>query len=187
MTTGTVSDRQQTEKEMVERAQKHPAAFRYIYEAHFKDVFRFVYKRVGEAELAKDITQTVFVKALQALPRYKYRGAPILSWLFRIAINECLDFFRKSKKSREVVLDQALAEALYEELIGTSQREEWLEKLPAILSQLKPDEVTFLELRFFESRSFEEVAAIQGTTETNAKIKTYRILERVRKLFETRS
>ena len=56
-------------------------------------------------------------------------------------------------------------------------------KLPHILERLKEEELEVIELRFLEGRPFKEVAEILGITETYAKVKTYRILEKMKKLF----
>ena len=61
--------------------------------------------------------------------------------------------------------------------------EEWLERLPALLDGLKPQDLELIELRFFESKSFKDIGFILGITENNAKTRTYRILKRIKKRF----
>jgi len=55
-------------------------------------------------------------------------------------------------------------------------------KLIKALSQLKEDKLNLIEMRFFEKRSFKEIASILGITENNAKVKTYRALDEVKKM-----
>jgi RNA polymerase sigma-70 factor (ECF subfamily) len=171
------------EEDLIRKAADDPQAFQPLYEAHFKKVFLFVLHRVGDKDLAGDLTQQVFVNALTHIGRYQFRGLPFTAWLFRIAVNQCNDYFRKSKRSRVVVLEDSDVENLYEELTADQTHEEWAKRLPVILEQLNQDDLQVIELRFFEGRAFKEVAEILGITETYAKVRTYRILERMKKLF----
>jgi RNA polymerase sigma-70 factor, ECF subfamily len=171
------------EEEVIKQSQKEPKAFRPLYEKYFKPIYVFVLHRVGSKELAGDITSQVFLKALLKLHQYQFRGLPFSSWLFRIAVNECNDFFRKHKRERMVVLDEKHAEVLYEEMFGSDHMEELKTKLPLILERLSPDELMFIELRFMDARPFAEISEILGITENYAKVKTYRVLDKMKKLF----
>lgn len=174
------------EEEVVAKSKRDPSAFKYMYEKYFKRVFLFVYHRVGDKDISSDITSQVFLKALQRLNQYSFRGLPFSSWLFRIAVNECNDFFRRTKRSRLVILEEQHSEILYEEMFGQETMEELKAKLPNVLQSLKEDELQVIELRFLEGRPFREVAEILGITEIYAKVKTYRILGKMKKLFVSR-
>ena len=171
------------EEKVILESRNNPLAFRTLYENYFKKIFLFVLHRVGDRELAADITSQVFLKALQKLHQFQFRGVPFSSWLFRIAVNECNGFFRKNKRERFVVMEDEHTEVLYEEMFGSDALEELKSKLPNILERLRQDEMEVIELRFLEGRPFKEVGEILGITETYAKVKTYRILEKMKKLF----
>lgn len=171
------------EEEWIRKAIANPDSFRPLYEAYFKKVYLFVLHRVGDKDLAGDLTQQVFLNALTHLGRYQFRGLPFSAWLFRIAINQCNDFFRKTKRNRTVALEESSVENLYAELTADQTLEEWENRLPAILERLEQDELYIIELRFFEARPFKEIADILGITENNAKVRTYRILEKMKNLF----
>jgi RNA polymerase sigma-70 factor, ECF subfamily len=181
--TDITSNTQRQEDEWIKQAIASPDAFRPLYEAYFKKVYLFVLHRVGDKDLAGDLTQQVFLSALTHLGRYQFRGLPFSAWLFRIAINQCNEFFRKTKRNRTVVLEDASVENLYTELTADQTLEEWEKQLPAILEKLEQDELYVIELRFFEVRPFKEIADMLGITENNAKVRTYRILEKMKKLF----
>ena len=123
------------------------------------------------------------MKALMALGKFQFPGLPFSAWLYRIAINECNEYFRKTKRTRWVVVEESCEEAFYEELTAGNTRDELHKKLPTILQQLAPEHLQLIELRFFEGRSFKEVSNILGITETHAKVKTYRVLKKMKKLF----
>jgi RNA polymerase sigma-70 factor (ECF subfamily) len=171
------------EVEALLQSQTDPQAFKPIYQKYFKRIFLFVLHRVGDRATASDITQQVFLKALAGLRKFQFRGLPFSAWLYRIAINECNDFFRQSKKIRVVTIEEADVNHLYEELTQDITVEQLHQKLPHILQKLDPQELYFLELRFFENHSFREVGEILGLSEVNAKVKTYRILDKMKKLF----
>lgn len=171
------------EEEIIEKAKKDPQAFRIIYEKYYKKIFLFILHRVGEKDNSADIASQVFLKAMMNLEHYTFRGLPFSSWLYRIAVNECNNFFRKNKRDRLVMLEDEHVEHLYDEMFGDNIQEELRQKLPLILEKLKPDELHLIELRFLEGRPFKEVGEILNITETYAKVRTYRILEKMKKLF----
>src|SRR5260221_9610115 len=71
-----------------------PEAFGQIFDEFHGAIFRFVASRVGSPSDAEDLTQLVFVKAIEALPRYEARGVPFGGWLFRLARNATIDYSR---------------------------------------------------------------------------------------------
>jgi RNA polymerase sigma-70 factor (ECF subfamily) len=178
-------DQQQvvSEEEAIRRSLTDPEAFRVLYEAYFKRIYLFVFHRVGEKELAADITQQVFLNAMSNIHKYEFRGLPFSSWLFRIAVNQCTDFFRKNKKMRMVILEDPNIRELYEDLTEEQSWGEWEKKLPSVLEQLAIEDLKLIELRYFEQRPFREVSEIMGLSETNTKVRTYRILQKMKKLF----
>ncbi|HYC85179.1 MAG TPA: sigma-70 family RNA polymerase sigma factor [Chryseosolibacter sp.] len=171
------------EEEIIEKAKNNPQAFRAIYERYYKPIFLFVLHRIGQKEQSADITSQVFLKALVNINAFTFRGLPFSSWLYRIAVNECNSYFRKNKRARLVVLEDFHVANLYEEMFGENFQEEMKARLPVILEKLKPDELQVVELRYLEGRPFREVAEILNITETYAKVRTYRILEKMKKLF----
>jgi len=171
------------ETALILKAQHDPAEFRSLYNLYFKEIFRYIFKRLGDKELTADLTQQVFLSALTNLSKYQFRGAPFAAWLYRIASNLCMDYFRKSKRVRHVVIEEATLINLVDELTSDQTVEEWHKRLPQILELLSEPELQLIELRFFEARPFKEVAEILNLTETNAKVRTYRVLDKMKKLF----
>jgi RNA polymerase sigma-70 factor (ECF subfamily) len=167
----------------IAQAKLDPTAFKPLYEKYFKKIYLFILRRVGDNELAGDLAQQVFLKALSNIGTYEDRGFPLSVWLFRIAINQCNEFFRKSKATRLVVLTDESVEKVYEEVTNDQTLQDWGERLPAILEELNADDLYIIELRFFEVMAFKEIGAMLGISETYAKVRTYRILEKMKKLF----
>jgi RNA polymerase sigma-70 factor (ECF subfamily) len=168
------------ELKQIEAAKKDPRQFRYLYDKYFKQIFLFVNRRIDEENLSADVTQNVFLKALQHLKSYEHRGVPFSAWLYRIASNEVAQHFRDHAKVRTVCLETGdVDEMLEEKDAGFDPQKR--EQVFAAIKKLPPADLEMVEMRFFEKRSFREIAEIKGITENNAKVKTYRILERVKK------
>jgi RNA polymerase sigma-70 factor (ECF subfamily) len=175
----------ESERQILMLAVKDRTAFKPIYEKYFKTIFLFVHKRVGDKEVSGDITQQVFLKALVQLDKFQFRGVPFSAWLYRIALNECNDYFRKTRKHRQVVVDDAQVEGLFEEMQTEDSPIDLLGRLQEILQTLSPPELELVELRYFESMAFRDIAGIYGITENHAKVKLYRVLEKLKKSLMT--
>ena len=86
------------EAELITRTQKGDTeAFTPIVHRYQERIYKLIYRWVRHHEAAEDLCQEVFLKAWQALPRFK-RGSLIYSWLYRIAVNCCKDYLRKQKR-----------------------------------------------------------------------------------------
>ena len=87
------------ESKQVEAAKSDPAAFKDIYQKYHEQVFRYAYQRTGDKEISFDITSQIFLKVLTNLNKYKSRGLPFGSWLFRIARMRFINCFATTKRS----------------------------------------------------------------------------------------
>lgn len=175
------------EKEWIAAAQKKPEAFDKLYDRYFERVFQFVFRRCDDESLAADLTSQTFFKALQNIKRYEYRGLPFSAWLYRIATNELNKHYRRNKSRMVFSLEEAPMLKMMEQAAGTmpEEREEQLQQLLAFFRELPASDVMVLELRFFEEKSFKEIAYILNVSTSGAKMKTYRALERLRKIFHS--
>lgn len=171
----------EAEVEVIKAAQEDPRKFAPLYDKYYLPIFRYVFQRVSDEETAADITSQVFAKAIVNLPKYQFRGVPFGAWLFRVAGNELNQLFRKNKAERLVHAKTEQLEQIIEES-DTEKGQEQLELLIEGLRELKPEELELIELRFFEKRSFREVGEILDLTENNAKVKTFRVIQKLKKL-----
>jgi len=173
------------EAQQIKAAQKDPKAFAPLYEAYFMRIYRYVWQRVTDDAIAGDITSQVFAKALQKLPDYKYQGVPLGAWLFRVAQNELNQLFRSRKNKRSIAVDTEQLGHLFvadEEETSYTFSDNQKQDLIEAIRELKPAEIELIELRFFEQRSFKEIGDILELTENNAKVKTFRVVKKLRGL-----
>ena len=104
------ADGQATIEQLVRDAQKgDPAALAALYEHFFDRIYRYVYFKSGSHAEAEDITGDVFVKMLESIHSFKWQGHPFSSWLFRIAHNLIVDYFRRTARKKTVPLEAAAA------------------------------------------------------------------------------
>ena len=172
------------ELEWIRLAKVNPAHFAPLYKRYHEQIFRYIYLRMEDDEMAYDITSQVFVKAIQHISTYEYRGVPFSSWLYRIAKSELYQSFRDKQANRMINVDTMQLGHIVDEL---EEENDELNKKRLVkgLAQLKEKEIQFIEMRFFEKRSFKEIGEILGITENNAKVKTFRVLEKLKSIVKS--
>ncbi len=179
------TDALQAEWQEIQAAQSDPAQFRVLYIRYYDPIFRYVFRRTADETVTADLCSQVFLRALQNLSDYEYRGVPFSAWLYRIAGNEIAQYYRSTKRNRVVSAPEETLPELAEEMEVTPELA-WTEVLPELLDTLPEQDLRLIELRFFEQRPFKEVADILEIRESNAKVKTYRILRRLKKTLVAR-
>lgn len=178
--------KQEIEEELIliEQAKKNPRHFSHLYERYHEQVFVFVYRRCGDYDVAGDLSSQVFLKAIHNLEKYVFRGVPFIAWLLRVASNEVNMYFRKNKNKRTISIEDAGIHKLSVEVEEQSDIQYLTELLVEKIDELKDSEVTLLELRYFERRSVKEVAYILNESESNIKVKSHRVIKKLKKLMQ---
>jgi len=179
----TNADKLTEEEKEILAAQQNGAQFQPLYNRYYEQILKFVYQRVTTRDDAYDITQQVFLQAMLSLKKYELRGFPFSSWLYRIAINELNKAFRKNEKQRGINLDEEHLHSISSEVDGNNADEREQIVVDA-LTTLEEDDFQLVEMRFFEKRSFKEIGEILEIAEATAKMRVYRILERLKPLVE---
>ncbi len=172
----------QREKEQILKAQANPAEFEPLYHIHYPRVLGFIYNRVSDLETAYDLASQTFVQVLQALPKYVVTGAPFSFWIIRIAKSVLAKYYQTSGKQISVAItDEALQKMEDDPEFSTEIR---FEAISLVLQTLGINDLELIQLRFFESYSFKEIALILKISENNAKVKTFRVIEKIKKLLK---
>jgi len=173
------------ENHLVEEAKRDINRFNVIYDRYFEALFAFIYRRTDDEQLTDDLVSQTFLKAMQNLSKYEFRGLPISAWLFRIATNELNKHFNRYKKERIFSLE----EDMVRNIISSENEDENDEKvaiLIKILKEIPTDMMEVLELRFFEGKGFKEISYILDITESGAKMRTYRALDKLKNYFNVK-
>lgn len=172
------------DSQLVQLAKQDRAQFKTLYDKYYQPIFCFVLNRCNDKATATDLCSEVFLKAMMQLERYEDRGFPFSSWLYKIAINACHDHFKDESKKRYVVIEGQMENELFAEL---SDQPHWLDDyrdhLAPALRQLSQNDLELIELRFFEKKSFREIGFYYDITANNAKVRTYRVIDKLKDIF----
>jgi RNA polymerase sigma-70 factor (ECF subfamily) len=135
--------------------------------------------RVRERADADDLVQRVFLKMIEALPRYEARGVPFAAWAFRLARNTVIDFerTRRSHEPLDSVLERPSDAASPDEL---AELEAERAEVRAALLTLTPDQQDVVTYRFFAGLSPAEIGALMGRREGSIRALQFRALESLR-------
>jgi len=176
------AEKQHEEMLEIEEAKKNPAKFEALYVRYHEQIFRYVYQRMDDKDEAKDVTQQIFLKAITNLKNYEYKGVPFASWLYRIAKSETMEAHRQNQKTRAVNIDDThIADVMGE--LGEKEIDKvelYGDKLADAIAELEDDDLQLIEMRFFEKRSFKEIGEILEITENYAKVRTYRVIDKLK-------
>jgi RNA polymerase sigma-70 factor (ECF subfamily) len=155
-------------------------AFGQLFDHFHLPVYRYVASRVRRPSDAEDLTQLVFVKALEALPRYESRGIPFGGWLFRLARNAVIDHVRTSHEHADLAqsVEQAGADAGPDELAVIRQE---IEAVRSALATLTDDQRDAISLRFFAGLSAREAAEAMGKQEGTIRGLQFRAIAALRR------
>lgn len=138
-------------------------AFARLYEAYYDRVFRYIFLRVGNRADAEDYTAEVFIKVLESLNSFKWRGLPFSAWLFRVAHNQLVDRVRQRKRQPVVYLDEDFSHPSdHVDVSDVVVQKLSAEALWAMLEKLTDNQRQVLTLRFGAGLSLEETAAALG-------------------------
>jgi RNA polymerase sigma-70 factor (ECF subfamily) len=155
---------------LVERAQAGDReAFGEIYERLSPKVYNYLYHHANaRVQLAEDLTEEVFVKVLEKMAHYQDRGLPFVSWVYRIAHNHLVDYFRTQPKQGTVSIEDCyeLAESRAEKVLDQTLTHTELSKA---LKHLTDEQRRVVILRFLQGLNVLETARVIGKSEDAVK------------------
>ncbi|MBE2221721.1 MAG: sigma-70 family RNA polymerase sigma factor [Anaerolineae bacterium] len=150
----------QRDNELVKRAQQGDiTAIGALYDRHQMHIFRFVWSRVGNQQLAEDLTGETFTRMVSGLSGYKINETPFRAWLYRIARNLVTDEFRKRQGKTAVPLQDVETMISFEtnpDIVAENNLT--LATVQEALAALDPTQREVVELRFLAGYSLQEVA-----------------------------
>jgi len=165
---------------LVEASQRgDPEAFGSLFDVYHGPVYRYVAARVGPND-AEDLAQLVFVKALEALPRYESRGVPFGGWLFKLARNVVIDHVRTRRELAplDLLVERPHPDDGPDELAVLRQE---LDSVAHSLRRLTPEQREAIELRFFAGLSAKEAAVAMNRQEGTIRGLQFRAIAALRR------
>ena len=168
------------EELLLKEVKNDPQKFGEIYEAFYKNIFGYVFRRTTNYDAAKDIAAETFLKAFASIHKFKWRNISILHWLYRIATNELNKYFNSRKympdslgRIREEysvdITDYSNAETERIQLEEDLDKHKEFMRVNGLLKKLHVKHQDVISLRFFEQKSIKEIAIILNKKEGTVK------------------
>ncbi len=173
----------QDEESLVQRAMQYDQqAFAQLYEAHFDRIYRYVAFKIGDRTEAEDMTQQVFLNAIKSISSFKWKkGTPFSAWLYRIAHNQIVDYFRKKTKFPTVSIVDSVVDRDPALHLLVEQKLE-VEQLTLAANKLTRAQREVISLRFAAELSIAEVALIMGKSQGAVKALQHSAIVALRKV-----
>jgi RNA polymerase sigma factor, sigma-70 family len=179
------------EEALLKEIKKDPRRFGELYEAFYKDIFGYAFRRTRQYDVAKDIAAETFLKAYTRIGGFKWQNTSMLHWLYKIATNEINKYCRSRRYTPESLnriqeeygvdlTDYSNAETdriLLEEEMSKHQE---FAKVQELVAKLDPKYQDVISLRYYEHKSIREIAIILGKKEGTIKSLLSRGLDKVR-------
>ncbi|MEW6510742.1 MAG: RNA polymerase sigma factor [Bacteroidota bacterium] len=168
------------EETLLKDIQNDPQKFGDLYDAYYKNIFGYAYRRTANYDVAKDIAAETFLKAYIGIGRFTWRNISVLYWLYKIATNEINKYFRSRKyepESLHRVLEEygvdvthySNAESERIMLEEDLQRHREFVKLHELITTLDTKYQDVISLRYYEQKSIREIAVILRKKEGTVK------------------
>ena len=165
----------------IQRRNSRDAAEQLI-RSYYDEIYRFVCRQTGSKEDAMDLTQSISLAMLRALPTYRAERGTFRTWLYRIAANKVIDARRRARLV-PLPLDE-MEVSSEEDFTVRMQNQALLEQIEGFVSGLEPQVQAVFRLRLYAEQSFPEIAAALGEPEAAVKSRYYRLLGRLREEFD---
>jgi len=172
------------ESSLIQRAIRRDVdAFGRLYDMYVDRVYRHIYYRLGNVADTEDLTQQVFLKAWQAIGRYKKTASPFLAWLITISHNMVVDFYR-TKKNKTYLENGATPDDSVSSPEQVTEARFVQHRLRRAILQLRGDQQQVVLLRFIEGFQFKEIASLLGKSDGAIRVILHRALVKLRQILE---
>lgn len=161
------------EEDLVSQAKCDPNRFEELYLLYVEKVFRYLYNRIGNRQDAEDVTTHTFMAALRGFNKYNHNGH-FSSWLFSIARNKSIDFFRQHKQV--VSIEDYEPKSMNNDPLSDLVHAEKLTLISNLISSLPERDRELIRLRFLAQLKFSEIAHLMHRSESAVKKKFYRLI-----------
>jgi RNA polymerase sigma factor (sigma-70 family) len=191
--TNNLTEKGKRDLKLVNRALEtgNPTAYNELMKLYRDPLYFMLYEKVGDQELAKDLTIESLGKAFNKLhlyvPNYVFS-----TWLFTVARNHCIDYLRKNKLPTvsidKMMLDEDGKRTSFDLISDMLNPEQEMEKkqriaiLRQIVDQLKPQYRTLVKLRYFKEMTYDEIASTLDIPIGTVKAQLHRSREQLFKI-----
>jgi len=170
-----------TDIELIDSAKGGNAlAFAVLYDRYADRVYRHVTYRIGPRPECDDITQQTFLKAWQAIPRYRVTDVPFVAWLLTIAHNLVVSYYRSKRDHEPITPDFQKPDDNADPQAEVEQRDRQMAVRLAI-GRLKPEFQQVVAMRYLEELDYPHIAQQIGKKEATVRVILHRALQQLRR------
>jgi RNA polymerase sigma-70 factor, ECF subfamily len=162
-------------------------AFGELYDRFVERVYRYLYFRCGSHPEAEDLTEQVFLKAWEAIGRYRWQGRPFLAWLYRLARNTHIDYVRTRKPTASLNDDQRPVELASAAAATELERTLDADLLARALGELTREQRQVIVMKFLDGLDNEQIAQTMDKREGAIRALQMRALMSLRRVLELQS
>ncbi len=177
------------EADIVQRAKQDIRQFAPLYDRYADRIYRYIYRRVSDHEVAEDLTAQTFQQAIGALASYEWRGIPFSAWLYRIAGN--LVIRHRQVSGREVTMEyvERLVDqrGSFDDPLEAILRRSMFDQLQVAIQQLSEDQQRALILKYFHGLKNHEVGVLMNRTEGGIKQLVHRAMIVLRRVLREKA
>lgn len=160
-----------------------------LIEFYYKDIYRYVFKQTSDRELSKDLTQEIFISILNSIDSYSFEKASFKTWIYKIASNKIIDFYRSKFYKYRTIVDEIddynllSSENIEEEF----QIREDLNEVIKIVNTMNANIQEIFRLKVFGDMSFKEISIILELSESTVKTRYYGAIKKIKNIMEEKS
>lgn len=152
---------------------------------YYKEIYIYVFKQTSDKELSMDLTQDIFISMMKSIYNFDESKASFRTWLYRIATNKVVDYFRSKNYRYSNMIDDIEDKEIEDKTDFTVNLEhkEDVEKIQSIVNELSSEHQDIFRLKIFLEATFAEISKILDISESTVKTKYYAIIKKIKKEF----
>lgn len=163
-------------------AQGDQKAAGLLYDRYSKNVYGYFVRMTRDADASRDLTQNVFLKVIRYCQSWK-DDRVFAHWLFRIARNIMVDYYRGARKFYDLNDEPELGERDQNDAVREMEVRESLDFLMDAMAKLPPGYRELIELNRFQGFSYKEIAETISSNENAVKVKTFRAIQKLKEIY----
>lgn len=182
------------EQKLIKRIKKKQdkEAANTLISYYYKEIYAYVYRQTGNEELAKDLTQDIFIQILQKIAMFDHKKASFRTWIYRIASNKIYDHYRSKTHrlslKREPIdmtdenmeLQNSNLGLAIKDLSELIVNKELIEKIMEIVSLYKQEWQEIFYMKCFEERTFQDISQTLNISENTVKSRSYKMIRQIK-------
>lgn len=179
------------EKRWIKQIQKNASesAANELVSKYYKEIYAFCYKQTMDDDLSLDLTQEIFISALQSMHTYDRKKASFRTWLYKLASNKIVDYYRSKSyrytQTARQIDDYEIMDKV--DMVISLEYKEEVEKVTAIVNQLESSSQQIIRLKLFGEYTLKEIATMESIPLSTVKTRYYSSLKKIRAEMEERN